>query len=327
LELTKKEANMVAKVITMVEVSTDWRAEFRAWDVRKGGSANTVESHQCDLNVWCKWFVEATGYEFTPELLNSFDLGRFRQWSLDVAGVRPATWNRRLATLRVLTQWMKEKTEIRVAEDLFDGITMKDEVALPPEWLTDIEFSKLGRWIESVNYEGNTVLRQLRALRARTMTGIMVYAGLREAEVANLLVSDVTLGERKVWITVRKGKGDKAREVPVGTALLKVLRRWMDAAKPTGFLFEVDGGGISERAMQEQMQETGALLGIADFRAHRLRHTFCKRLADASVPLDKIASLAGHASMEVTRRYTQPGREDLEGVVDLVTMGKMAKRS
>jgi hypothetical protein len=47
-----------------------------------------------------------------------------------------------------------------------------------------------------------------------------------------------------------------------------------------------------------------------DVSAHCLRHTFCKNLIDQEVKIQEVAMLAGHESMETTRRYTTPlGRE------------------
>jgi integrase/recombinase XerD len=48
---------------------------------------------------------------------------------------------------------------------------------------------------------------------------------------------------------------------------------------------------------------------------HVLRHIFCKILADRGVRLEMIAALAGHESLETTRRYVEPGQEDLAAAV------------
>jgi len=48
---------------------------------------------------------------------------------------------------------------------------------------------------------------------------------------------------------------------------------------------------------------------------HTLRHTFCKTLVDAGESLDRVAALAGHASLNTTARYTKPSFTDLEKAV------------
>jgi site-specific recombinase XerD len=44
---------------------------------------------------------------------------------------------------------------------------------------------------------------------------------------------------------------------------------------------------------------------------HSLRHTFCKSLVDGGVPIQNIAKLAGHDSIQTTQRYVESSMEDL----------------
>jgi site-specific recombinase XerD len=49
--------------------------------------------------------------------------------------------------------------------------------------------------------------------------------------------------------------------------------------------------------------------------AHTLHHSFAKNLVDAGTPLDQVATLLGHESLDTTRIYTQPSERDLERAV------------
>ena len=51
------------------------------------------------------------------------------------------------------------------------------------------------------------------------------------------------------------------------------------------------------------------------FGRHTLRHTFAKNLVDADTPLDQVATLLGHESLDTTRVYTRPSKRDLEQAV------------
>jgi integrase/recombinase XerC len=57
---------------------------------------------------------------------------------------------------------------------------------------------------------------------------------------------------------------------------------------------------------------------IDNLTCHSLLHTFCKNLMDAGVSLEKVAALAGHETLETTRRYCQPSRHDLVLAVELI---------
>jgi len=54
---------------------------------------------------------------------------------------------------------------------------------------------------------------------------------------------------------------------------------------------------------------------LEDVTSHTLRHSFAKNLVDASTPLDQVATLLGHESLDTTRIYTQPSERDLEWAV------------
>ena len=61
---------------------------------------------------------------------------------------------------------------------------------------------------------------------------------------------------------------------------------------------------------------------IEDISPHLLRHTWCKYLADSGARLEVIAALAGHESLETTRRYVEPGQDDLAAAVDRLAGGQ-----
>jgi integrase/recombinase XerC len=54
---------------------------------------------------------------------------------------------------------------------------------------------------------------------------------------------------------------------------------------------------------------------LEDVTAHTLRHSFAKNLVDAGTPLDQVATLLGHESLDTTRIYTQPSERDLERAI------------
>lgn len=47
---------------------------------------------------------------------------------------------------------------------------------------------------------------------------------------------------------------------------------------------------------------------LEDVTPHTFRHTFCKNAIDMGIPIDQVAMMAGHSSLDVTKRYTVPLR-------------------
>jgi site-specific recombinase XerD len=110
--------------------------------------------------------------------------------------------------------------------------------------------------------------------------------------------------------------------VPLNATARQALLAWRDAHVPAGAtarspLFPARGGGpLSRRTAEEALVRYSRLAGIdPPATPHTLRHTFCKALVDAGVPLDRVAVLAGHAGLDTTARYTRPTLADLERAV------------
>jgi len=75
---------------------------------------------------------------------------------------------------------------------------------------------------------------------------------------------------------------------------------------------------MSSTGIQLIIRKYGYQAKISKLYPHALRHTFCKNLVNAEVSLEKIALLAGHDSLETTRRYCEPSQKDLQDAVELI---------
>lgn len=161
-------------------------------------------------------------------------------------------------------------------------------------------------------------MRAVRGGKTRdvTLVGIMLHAGLRVSEVCALGREDVILSDRTGKIIVRKGKGNKYREVPLNKTIRTILYRWLEE-KPEGPLFpNRNGNEMSSRAVFDVVAKYAYSAKLLEVTPHTLRHTFCKNLIDMGVPIDQVAVMAGHSSLDVTKRYTAPSMADLQKAVE-----------
>ena len=78
---------------------------------------------------------------------------------------------------------------------------------------------------------------------------------------------------------------------------------------------------LKARAMQLRLDKLNRYAQLAELTPHVLRHTFGHNLAVNGVAIQVIADLMGHESLETTRRYVQPGREDLAAAVERLAGG------
>ena len=151
--------------------------------------------------------------------------------------------------------------------------------------------------------------------RDRAIVVMLLYTGLRLAELVALDVDDVRVSARKGVVIVRSGKGDAYREVPLNALVRQVLEEWLAERKPKAgdgerALFVGRGGRrLSKRSVDDVVRGLGEDAGVK-LSAHVLRHTFLTRMVRKGSDLVLVAELAGHRRLETTRRYSLPSDVD-----------------
>jgi integrase/recombinase XerC len=150
---------------------------------------------------------------------------------------------------------------------------------------------------------------------------LMAFAGLRVAETVALDVEDVPISARKGSVVVRQGKGEAGRTIPLSAEARGFIAAWAQRSPThiTGPLFTGPSGRLSSKAVNRLTRKVGQRAGIA-LSPHVLRHTFVTRLVRSGVDLVIVAELAGHRSLETTRRYSLPTVEDREAAVEAVSI-------
>jgi integrase/recombinase XerC len=151
--------------------------------------------------------------------------------------------------------------------------------------------------------------------RDRAIVVVLLYTGLRLAELVALDVDDVRVSARKGLVIVRSGKGDAYREVPLNALVRQVLEEWIAERKTTAREDEPavfvgrSGRRLSKRSVDDVVRSLGKDAGVS-LSAHILRHTFLTRMVRQGSDLVLVAELAGHRRLETTRRYSLPSDID-----------------
>ena len=151
--------------------------------------------------------------------------------------------------------------------------------------------------------------------RDRAIVVVLLYTGLRLAELVALDVEDLRMSARKGLVVVRSGKGDAYREVPLNALVRQVLEEWLKeraarAGEGERAVFVGRGGRrLSKRSVDDVVRGLGKDAGMS-LSAHILRHTFLTRMVRQGSDLVLVAELAGHRRLETTRRYSLPSDVD-----------------
>jgi len=218
----------------------------------------------------------------------------------------PATTNKHLAALRgVLAEaWrlgLMDGADYQRAVDLpsVRGGTLPRGRALTPGEL---------RALFAVCADGAPA-----GMRDAAILAVLYGGGLRRAEVVSLDMSDYHAETGA--LTVRHGKGDKARIVYLTGGGKDAVAAWIarrgNAVGPL-FLPINKGGTITPRRMSDQavlalVRRRAARAGVGHFSPHDLRRTFISDLLDAGADIATVQKLAGHASVATTGRYDRRG--------------------
>jgi site-specific recombinase XerD len=151
--------------------------------------------------------------------------------------------------------------------------------------------------------------------RDRAMLAVYYGCGLRKNEGNNLLISDIQV-EKKI-IYVRKGKGSKERFVPIAEKGMQDIQEYLNYGrkyfveqrqkkiKPTSDYFFINMHGVPMqdfalriRALKEEANITKS------FSLHTLRHSIATHLLQGGMDIEQIKKFLGHASLESTQLYT-----------------------
>lgn len=164
--------------------------------------------------------------------------------------------------------------------------------------------------------EAAALISALRTERDRAITEAMLLGGLRRAEVLGLCLSDIRLGECRLF--VREGKGGHERLVPVSPTFFSTLARYLDHERPrdsaSDAVFVVlkgprRGRPLSSEGLDEVMTAARVRAGLSHGTCHELRHTCLTRLREAGMAIEALQAQAGHRSIASTQLYLHLGAD------------------
>lgn len=313
---------MRSSIQCLVEMSiaTEWPDAF-AGHLREGGrSERTIRAYLQDVRSFASWFEQVNGQQLTPDLITGVDLRAYRQFA--IKEMAPATFNRRRAMLAVLIAWAMAAGYL--SYDPLQGVKPLAQEETPPKWLDHTEYHRLTRTIELLVNGAKTGPARRQALRDQAMVALMLWAGLREGEVAQLDLKDIQIGIRRGKVTVRNGKGSKFREIPLIAESLRAIAEWSSerGGEPGALFSGKSGERITVKGIQDRVKVIRLAAGLdEDVTPHALRHTFAKRAVDKGEPIGNVQKLLGHSRLETTLVYTKPGWGDLERTVQRIAEG------
>ena len=166
-------------------------------------------------------------------------------------------------------------------------------------FLTDVEFRRLGRALDTLERQGEISAHAAAAIR------LLILTGCRRNEILTLRWDDVHAEARELRLRDSK---TGPRTVPLSPAAARVLA---DLPRTPGNPWVVAGGrpGAHLSGIFRQWSRVRARAGLEDVRIHDLRHSYASRALALGESLPMIARLLGHARIRTTARYAHLARD------------------
>jgi site-specific recombinase XerD len=131
-------------------------------------------------------------------------------------------------------------------------------------------------------------------------------------EVRSVRLRDLDFDRKQLQVV--QGKGKKDRLVPLSEHLMRGLLKYIEAEKPTDWLFHGQpeanrkGGDFdsrySQRGVQWAVKQAAKNAGILkDVHVHTLRHCYATHLLEDGMDIITLQRLMGHANIDTTMEY------------------------
>lgn len=290
----------------MSPASLDWIARFITHlAAERRLSSHTSASYRIDLSYLVA-FCERQNIDAWTKIdvhkMRAFAAYEYRR------GISPRSVQRRLSATRTFLNFL-----------LREGVVQNNAAV-------DVQAPKLKKRLPStLDVDQMAKLLAFRAdetlaVRDKAIMELFYSSGLRLAELLNLDLTSLDLGDRTVRVT---GKGNKMRIVPLGRFAIDALRAWLKErvllAKPESVALFVGRNGrrLNARSIQLRIASWSKQQGIGmHVYPHMFRHSFATHLLESSQDLRGVQELLGHANISTTQVYTHLDFQHLAKIYD-----------
>jgi integrase/recombinase XerD len=270
-----------------------------------GRAPRTIELHRDGVLSFLAW-AGGQGIEDARAVTREH-LDRYVQDLHSGNRYAPSTIALKVRSLVVFFRWLEDSR--RIFLNPAAGLREPKVPKNLPEVLTSAEVERILKVPDTATPLG---------LRDRAVLELLYGAGLRIGEQLALDLDDIQ-GD---LVHVRRGKGGKARAVPMGTAAAAWIDRYLQRARPlllhvdrpTEAIFLAKTGRRLSHQLAERMVSSAARAAGVTRRVtpHTLRHTFATEMVRQGIDVVTLARMMGHASVTTTQVYTRVVPRDLK---------------
>ena len=282
----------------------DWTlwSEFFQHLRQRGLSPLTINAYERDL----KQLIQ-----LLPQKLSASEISRLHLIGalkkLSGRGDKPASLARKLSTWRAYFTFIQQRGQLS-SNPSTNIKTPKAGARLPKA----VPAEKLNQAFDHPT-ANNTL-----SLRDQAIFELLYGSGLRLNELVQLDLNHLMLEE--CWVHV-SGKGNKQRQVPLGSKSVAALRRYLPqriAIHGENAVFTSQRGTrLSARQIQNRLN-VWSITHDSDrhLSPHMLRHSFASHVLQSAHDIRAVQELLGHKSISTTQQYTKLDFNHLAQIYD-----------
>ncbi len=294
-------------------------AQFLKWCAVQNLSPATVYSWKCLLKNFCDWCAERNverPSDVTRQLLEQYQTGLFHRRKKNGEPLAFQTQYGALVAVKQMFRWLT-RHDLVLSNPASDLQMPKVPKRLPVDVLNAKE-------VELV-MEAVVLDEERHGLRDRAMLEVLYSTGMRRAELCRLGLYDVD--HHRGVATIRSGKGQKDRVIPIGERALSWVARYVADERPRwaakqetndhdqvlflgqdGFPLRADSisGLVHSYVVKANIGKVGS--------AHLLRHTMATLMLEGGADIRFIQMMLGHANLSTTEIYTHVSIGQLKDV-------------
>lgn len=264
-----------------------------------GRSNNTIIAYQGDLNQFSDYLSDKEINRV--DQIEADEIKRFKDYLLKDKSYTAKTVSRKLNSIKSFFHFLLEEGVID--RDFSRSVKHPKTKNSLPNVFKPIEYRSL-----------RDICRQDKRILA--IVELMLQAGLRISEVANLRISDV----KEDKLIIRAKNSQDKREIPLNssakTAIQEYLGERYEAKKD--FLFTTKTGRqLLVRNIRSIINRYFEKAGLDKVKVNDLRNTFIVEQLKAGVPLEIVAKIVGHKRIITTERYLELIEEPEGESIDL----------
>ncbi len=264
-------------------------------------SKNSILAYKADITE----FFLFLGRDVNPEKISRDDLLEFII-NLNENQISNRSISRKISSLKSFFIYLLKLEKI--TENPVELIDSPQYLKKLPNYLSLEEVETM------INLEGNSPS----GIRDSCIIELMYSSGLRVSELCGVKIGDISFENRVIRVF---GKGSKERIIPIGTAALERVKKYLIYRKEfTGRAFSSDylilsrlGKKISRVSVWSIIKKRARSAGIIkDITPHTLRHSFATHLINGGADLRAVQEMLGHSDISTTQIYTHVSSELLK---------------